>query len=281
MGPEPIEVPISPPPADTDPVTPPRPPVDRPCVDTLDARPWKRSAGGEHLHMERREINGGLCNRSGDPLAQTFLLQPNMFRGSSVGYLTSLDIYFSAKDPRLGTVVEIRETINGAPGPKVLPFSRVRLKSSDILTSTDASRATRINFRAPVAVETDKEYCFVILPEGNSPEYKVFTAKAGQKDLVTNIAVNQDWGSGTMFLSTNNRTWTEYLDEDAKFIVRQAVFSKEGATVDFVNEDYEFLVANNGTINGTFQQGEEVFKLTSNATAVSYTHLTLPTKAYL
>ena len=94
----------------------------------------------------------------------------------------------------------------------------------------------------------------------------MFTAKAGQKDLNTGISTNQDWGQGTMFLSTNNRTWTEYLDEDAKFIVRQAVFSKERATVDFVNEDYEFLVANNGTINGTFQQGEEVFKLTSNST---------------
>ena len=166
----------------------------------------------------------------------------------------------------MGTIVEIRETINGAPGPRVLPFSKIRLASSQVNTSTDGSTATTINFKAPVAVDTEKEYCFVIMPEGNSPDYKVFTAKAGQKDLNTGISVNQDWGQGTMFLSTNNRTWTEYLDEDAKFIVRQAVFSKERATVDFVNEDYEFLVANNGTINGTFQQGEEVFKLTSNAT---------------
>ena len=94
----------------------------------------------------------------------------------------------------------------------------------------------------------------------------MFTARAGQKDLNTGISVNQDWGRGTMFLSTNNRTWTEYLDEDVKFIVRQAVFSNQRATVDLVNEDYEFFTANNGTINGTFQQGEEVFKLASNAT---------------
>ena len=266
---EPVETPIAPPPDDTDPVTPPRPPIDRPCVDTLDARPWKRSAGGEHLHMERREINGGLCNRSGDPLAQTFLLQPNMFRGSSVGYLTSLDLFFSAKDPRLGTIVEIRETINGAPGPKVLPFSRVRLKSSAISTSTDASSATRINFRAPVAVETDKEYCFVILPEGNSPEYKVWTAKAGQKDISNNIPVNQDWGVGTLFLSTNNRTWTEYVDEDCKFRVNAEFFDVTKSSVDLVNEEVEFIEANNNTINGTFTPGEEVFKLGANITGTA------------
>ena len=69
------------------------------------------------------------------------------------------------------------------------------------------------------------------MPDGNSPEYKVFTARAGQKDLNTGISVNQDWGRGTMFLSTNNRTWTEYLDEDVKFIVRQAVFSNQRARV--------------------------------------------------
>ena len=199
--------------------------------------------------------------RGGDPLAQTFLLNPNSFGGEQTGYLTSLDLFFSNKDAKMGTTVEIREVLNGSPGAKVLPFSKVHLSSSQINTSTDGSSATTINFKAPVAVDTTKEYCFVILPDGNSPEYKVFTAKAGQKDLVTNIAVNQDWGSGTMFLSTNNRTWTEYLDEDAKFVLRQAVFSDNISTVDLVNEDYEFFVANNGTINGTFDQGEEIFKL--------------------
>ena len=166
----------------------------------------------------------------------------------------------------MGVTVQLQEMQNGTPSTKVLPFSKVHLSSSQVNTSTDGSSATTINFSAPVAVKTGKEYCFVVLPDGNSPEYKVFTARAGQKDLNTGISVNQDWGRGTMFLSTNNRTWTEYLDEDVKFIVRQAVFSNQRATVDLVNEDYEFFTANNGTINGTFQQGEEVFKLASNAT---------------
>ena len=252
-----VETPIVSPPADTDPVTPPRPGNDLPCVDTWDPRPWRRGGGASFLSLERNERNGGLCGRSGDPLAQTFLLQPSMFRGSKIGYLTSLDLYFSAKDPRLGTVVEIRETINGAPGPKVLPFSRVRLKSSQVNTSTNGATTTKINFRSPVPVDTNKEYCFVILPEGNSPDYKVWTAKAGQKDISNQIPVNQDWGQGTMFLSTNNRTWTEYVDEDAKFTVHAAYFDGTKSSVDLVNEDIEFIAAADD-VNGTFTPGEEV-----------------------
>ena len=209
---------------------------------------------------------GGFPAAYNDPLAQSFLLNPSSFGGEVNGYLTSLDLFFSAKDARMGVTVQLQEVVNGQPSDTVLPFSKVHLKSSQVNVSEKGTSATTVNFKAPVQVKTGREYCFVILPDGNSPDYKVFTAKAGQKDLNTGISTNQDWGQGTLFLSTNNRTWTEYLDEDAKFIVRQAVFSKERATVDFVNEDYEFLVANNGTINGTFQQGEEIFKLTSNAT---------------
>ena len=120
-----------------------------------------------------------------------------------------------------------------------------------------------------VAVETDKEYCFVILPEGNSPEYKVWTAKAGQKDISNNIPVNQDWGVGTLFLSTNNRTWTEYVDEDCKFRVNAEFFDVTKSSVDLVNEEVEFIEANNNTINGTFTPGEEVFKLGANITGTA------------
>ena len=247
-------------------VTPARPVARERCAPMRGRR--GRGGGRGMAGLEgadfRREIDGG-CRPSGDPLAQTFLLEPGMFGESKVGYLTSLDLFFSAKDANMGTLVEIRETINGSPGPKVLPFSKIRLASSQVNTSTDGSVATTINFKAPVAVDTEKEYCFVIMPEGNSPDYKVFTAKAGQKDLNTSIPCNQDWGSGTLFLSTNNRTWTEYLDEDTKFLLKGAYFTDTFSTVDLCNEDYEWFTANNSTINGNFQQGEEIFKQAANA----------------
>ena len=237
----------------------------RPIPDLTFPLAWPINAIGEGGGFFPIRVEG-MFGRDGDPLAQTFMIDSSSFAGEPTGFLTSLDLFFSSKDANMGVVVELREVVNGSPGAKVLPFSKVHLKSSQVNTSTKGTVATTINFKAPVAITTNKEYCFVILPDGNSPEYKVFTAKAGQKDLNTNISVNQDWGTGTMFLSTNNRTWTEYLDEDAKFTLRQAVFKDNLSTVDLVNEDYEFLVANNGLINGTFHQGEEVFKQAANAT---------------
>lgn len=239
-------------------------PID-PCVEFRRNRNDAREFAGEGLFFDIID-NEFDCGRDyDDPLAQTFKLERTMFRGSEQGYLTSIDLYFAEKDPNLGVTIELRDVINGSPGPNVLPFSRVRLSSSDVATSTDGSSKTTINFKSPVAVDTNREYCFVILPEANSPSYKVYTAKAGQNDLNTGIQVNQDWGVGTMFLSTNNRSWTEYLDEDCKFTVYAAYFNNTRAQVNLVNEDYEFFTANNGTINGTFEQAEEVFALASNA----------------
>ena len=235
------------------------------CVSMLMNRPEQERVLEDTFFVE---VDGELleCNEANfDPLCQTFKLERTMFGGTEQGYLSSVDLYFAEKDPKVGVVVELRNTINGAPGPQVLPFSRVRLSSSDVNTSTDGSAKTTINFKSPVAVDTKQEYAIVILPESNSPSYKVFTAKAGQADLNTGIQINQDWGLGTMFLSTNNRTWTEYLDEDIKFSVFAAYFDNARCQVDLVNEDYEFFTANNGTINGTFQQAEEVFALAANA----------------
>ena len=238
-----------------------RPPLDNPCFDMPRTRRRDRS----DAFFDQWDVIDFQCDGYTDPLAQTFLIGKTIFGNSPVGYLTSIDIFFSSKDPNMGVTVQLQETINSCPGPKVLPFSKVRLAPGSVNTSTDGSSATKINFTAPVSVEAGKEYCVVILPEGNSPDYKVWTAKAGQADKATNITMNQDWGQGTMFLSTNNRTWTEYLDEDLKFTLRGAYFSDRNSHVDLVNEDYEWLVAKDLTVNGTFQSGEEVFQLKANS----------------
>jgi len=199
-----------------------------------------------------------------DPLAQSFLIDSQQFNGYKDGYITAVDIYFAGKDARRGCTVEIRSTENGVPASKVLPFSRTHLNANEITASTNGATKTTFTFTSPVMVEAGREYVVVILPDGNSPEYKVWTAKAGQKDVRTNIVNNQDWGQGTMFLSTNNRTWTEYVDEDLKFTLYAAVFASQRATVLTENEDYEFFQSNTTNINGNFTVGEEVFKLAAN-----------------
>ena len=257
--------PVLPPPPDTSPVTPPRPRL-QPCWDIWENRGWLGGEGGMNTMWWEPEVD---CRTdfNEDPLCQTFMIDKNSFpQRASTGYLTRLDLYFASKDPVRGCIVELRTVSGGTPQSHVLPFSRVQLQSSQVNTSTNGTVATSVEFKSPVIVTSGVEYAIVIKPDGNSPEYSVYTSKAGQNEL-TNSAkqVNQDWGKGTMFLSTNDRTWTAYIDEDMKFDVYAAIFKHTEGQVQLVNEDYEWITANNFTINGSFQPSEEVFKLTSNA----------------
>jgi hypothetical protein len=63
--------------------------------------------------------------------------------------VTSVDLFFSAKDDALPIFVEIRNVIGGMPGPKVLPFSRTVVLPANVNTSTDGKTATKITFSAP------------------------------------------------------------------------------------------------------------------------------------
>ena len=208
------------------------------------------------------------CARFVDPLAQSFLLQETMFNGSPMGYLKKIDLYFAGKNPSLGCFVEIREVKKGLPTNKILPFGKVAIKAADINVSTDGSLATTVQFKAPVAVETNKEYAFVVKPMANNPETKLWTAKAGQKSITTGEAINQDWGAGSMFLSSNDRTWTPYLDEDAKFTLYACHFNTKAAVVELENDDLEFIKVSSITKgthkktdqSGRFVPGEEVFQ---------------------
>lgn len=206
-----------------------------------------------------------------DPLAQSFFIRHNdLPEAAPGGFLSGVDLYFASKDANMGVTIELRACENGAPGPLVLPFSRVSLASKEVNISTNGTLATRVNFEAPVGVEANREYAIVIKPDANSPEYSVFTAKAGENDLVNAARqVNNDWGSGTLFLSSNDRTWQSYQDEDLKFKVFACVFTQNKATVNMVNEDYEFLTLQTGNnIIGEFVEGVTVFKAPATRSSI-------------
>ena len=275
----PDPVPTTPPTPPTPPTTPPGPPSFEPnnfkdpnCDFYYDDM-WVGGEGSAYGYNGGRYGDVGWSHGGAvmykdhagvDPLAQTFLIDSAAFGETGSGYLSAIDVYFSAKDLKRGCSVEIRETINGVPGPRVIPFSRTHKPSSQINVSSNGNTSTTFVFKSPLSVIAGAEYCVVILPDGNSPEYKVWTAKAGEKDIRTSITSNQDWGAGTMFLSTNNRTWTEYVDEDLKFAVYSAFFLTTNSDITLENDDVEFLQSNSANINGAFTPGEEVFKLGAN-----------------
>ena len=152
-----------------------------------------------------------------DPIAQTFLIEE-----PGGCFLTSVDLYFGAKDNQQPVWIELRNVINGYPGPKILPFGRKLLQAADINVSDDASTATTYTFDSPVFVKEGQEYCIVI--RTHSPAPAVWISQMGQTDVGGTRIISKQPHLGVLFKSQNNYTWTAIQSEDLKFTVNKASF---------------------------------------------------------
>ena len=162
-----------------------------------------------------------------DPLAQTFIvLDTDSKEGVTGAFLTSCDIFFFAKDANYPVAMEVRNVINGSPGPKILPFGRKTLQSSEVSTSTDGSVATTFTFDSPVYVQGGTEYSICLL--ANTPDYKVWISDLGTQDTAGNEITDQPH-VGVLFKSSNNSTWSPSPTQDIKFSLKRAKFDTTAA----------------------------------------------------
>ena len=115
-------------------------------------------------------------------------------------------------------------------------------------TSADGSVATTIEFKAPVYLEGGSTEYAVALAS-NSTKYSVYISRIGETDLLTDTFISNQPYLGSLFKSQNASTWEPSQWEDLKFTIYRAEFETAG-TVEFYSPE-----------------------------SVSYTHLTLPTKA--
>ena len=164
----------------------------------------------------------------GDPLAQTFVVLDTETASSGVtgAFLTSCDIFFFEKDATYPVTMEIRNVINGAPGPKILPFGRKTLQSGEITTSTDGNTATTFTFDSPIYVQPATEYSICLL--ANTPDYKVWISDLGTQDTAGNEITDQPH-VGVLFKSSNNRSWSPSPTQDMKFSMKRAKFDTTAA----------------------------------------------------
>ena len=223
------------------------------------------------VNFDTQTIQTGVSTRmrriGGDPIAQTFFTSSEMAAGSGYVLIDSLDIFFRTKDSTQGVTVELREVENGYPTKNVLPFAKVHLDSTrldangntvDVIkTSSDGSVATTVNFPNPVRLALDSEYCFVVMPDGNNPNFNIFTSKVGGLDLASGNVVSQDWGTGVLFTSTNNSAWRSYQDEDIKFRLNRYTFSTLDSHINLIPDNMEFLEIED--INGVFLPNEVAY----------------------
>ena len=174
-----------------------------------------------------------------DPLAQSFTVD------ESGAFLTSFDVYFAKKDPNAKVFVELRTVELGTPTTwLVQDYAQVSINPNDIVTSDDASIATRIKFPSPVYLEGGKEYALVFLSPG-SDLYEMWCATMGKKTVKTSnlpdvesVVVTKQYIGGSLFKSQNGSIWTPSQYQDLTFTLYKAAFVPSG-TVTFYNTPVE------------------------------------------
>lgn len=197
-----------------------------------------------------------------DPIAQTFYVD-----GMPFGcYTTQLDVFFRTKSSTAPITLQIREVINGYPGNKVIPFGEVTLNPGDVLVSENAATATTFTFPSPVHLQNNTEYCFVLLPAGNDPNYNIWVSELGENELGTQNRISEQPNIGVLFTSANNRSWTAYQKEDIKFTLRRADFEINTiGTVVMKNMNVDYLKFSSFS-DGHFLAGDEVHGFSFNIT---------------
>jgi len=179
-----------------------------------------------------------------NPLAQTFTVEtPGGI------YATALDLFFSGVDYAIPVTVELRTVENGFPSCKVLPFSRVSLYAQSstmsnmfISISSDATAPTRFTFDAPVFLQENTEYCFVVY--SNSDKFKLWASEKFAYDISGIGLTGQGRKiidspfTGVMFKSSTSSTWTPDQNRDIKFTLHRAVFDNSATAEVILTEDY-------------------------------------------
>jgi hypothetical protein len=176
-----------------------------------------------------------------DPLAQTFLVQ-----SPGGAFLSSIDIFFASKDPNIPVTLEVREVVNGYPGKRVLPFSRVTLTPSQVSLSNDTvlldgtsvrsyNTPTKFTFPSPVYVQDNGEYCFVLASDSNN--YRIWISQVGDNIPGSSRTISEQPYAGVMFKSQNASTWTEDQSQDIKFTIYRCAFDVSSpGNVEFTND---------------------------------------------
>lgn len=178
------------------------------------------------------------ARNGGDPIAQSFLTVAPP--GAEGIYLTKVGLYFKQKDPTLGITVHIAEMSLGLPD-RLNIIGQGFARSADINVSDDASLETVFTLDLPVFLEDNREYAFIVEPQGNSPEPLIWLAETGGVDIATGQNIFKDSYSGIAFVSANMSSWTPIQKEDIKFKLYRARFTALNGTATFRNEEDDYL----------------------------------------
>lgn len=199
------------------------------------------------------------------PIGQTFYINPSLSDAKGI-FLRRVGLFFKRKGSQ-GCRIEIRETENGYPTRRRVPFGEASLSVSNISVSDDASSETLFTFETPVFLRSDENYALIIIPDGGiddtaNDNYQIFTSSFGilgenKSDLTTGVPVNKNNEVGVLFISSNDLTWSPNQNEDIKFNLYKANFTSNTGTAIFENPNEDYIHYKD--ITGNFATREYVF----------------------
>lgn len=195
-----------------------------------------------------------------DPVAQSFLVDTE-----GGAFISKISVYFRNKDENIPVTCQIREMVNGFPGPRIIPFGQVTKDAADVVVNdigedafgdpvitidgveqtgqpVDAStfQATEFVFPSPVYLQQSVEYCFVIMANSNEYEVWIATAGPGFAKVGTELPILDQPYAGVLFKSQNSSTWTEDQLADMMFQIYQCEFdTSTSGNIFFCNDDIQ------------------------------------------
>jgi len=193
-----------------------------------------------------------------DPLAQTIMV--DMDGGM---FISAVDLFFSTKDDFKPVTCQIRHTVNGYPGPKIL--GEKVLYPKDVNISELGTTPTQFVFPSPIYVQDQTEYCIVILADTQG--YRCHISRMGQEAVDGSGTISAQPHAGVFFKSQNASTWTADQMEDLKFRVHRAVFDTS-ARGEVILENTEYDDNNNDLWSKEF--GPQSMKITENSSKITF-----------
>lgn len=165
----------------------------------------------------------------GDPLAQSFFIETTTHPNGV--FITSIDVYFKTVDQSCPVTLELRNMVNGLPGPNIYPNGVAFVPGYSTRQSNDSSLPTTFRFDQPIYLKPNTDYCFVV--KSVSLGYNLWCSRLGEVDKLTGAVIDTQPYLGTLFKSENDVTWVPDGYEDIKFDLYVANFdiSKTGDLV--------------------------------------------------
>ena len=191
-----------------------------------------------------------------NPIAQTFIVsEPE--NGVDAVFVTAVDLFFRKKSSNYGIELQIRETQNGVPTKRVIPYASKILQPSDINISGTAATATKFTFDTPVVLRTNVQYAITVSPVGGDPDYDIWIAELGANDVANpTVPIYKNNQLGSLFVSSNDLNFIQRPTENIKYTLYTAQFSQTSGNAVFRNANNDFFRVRD-TI-GTFRPGEQI-----------------------